>query len=221
MSRLLDVVDLHVWYRASSGETAVLSGVNLALDTGEIVGIRGPSGAGKSTLGFAILNALPANARRAGLIRFAGSAIAPVFQEASGALHPMLTAGAQVTEALRARKPDLNRVRCRAAVEAALDSVGLNPAEFFHAWPHELSGGQRQRVLMAQAIAGGPDVIVADEPVASLDSVAQRSLSRLLCELCSRARLSLVLISHSRDLLARAASRVLMMRGGVLVCDDD
>jgi ABC-type glutathione transport system ATPase component len=211
---LLQVVNLSVVYRDSSGARAdALHAVNLKVNAGEVVGVMGPSGSGKSTLALAILGALPARASVSGVVEYSGSALAPIFQEPLRALHPMLTAGRQVAEVARARGCGKSRI----AAEAALEQVGLEPREVYGAWPHQLSGGQRQRVLIAQAIVGGPELVIADEPTASLDSVARAGIMTLLQDLKTRLALAMIFNTHSEELLAGFADRVVTMRAGRLM----
>ena len=210
------ITNLSVWYRAQSIERLqALHNINLTMDPGEAIGIVGASGSGKSTLALAILQALPRNADLHGLIERTG-AVAPIFQEPSGALHPLLTVGRQIAEAAYARHR-CPMVRCRSEAEAALRQAGLDPREIYGAWAHQLSGGQRQRVLIAQAIVGQPQLIVADEPTASLDSITRAAILDLLKDLKNRLRMSLLFITHSPELLTGLTDRVVTMReGGVL-----
>jgi peptide/nickel transport system ATP-binding protein len=189
----------------------VLDRIDMSIDPGEVVGLTGPSGAGKSTLAFAILNALPGNAAIEGSISWRGRHMAPVFQEPSGALHPMLTAGRQVMEAARVRCSGDARVM-RSVAESALDDAGLDHRRVFSAWPHQLSGGERQRVLIAQAIVGKPDLMIADEPTASLDAATRSGVIDML----QGSGAALLFITHSPDLLRGFATRTLCLRDGRL-----
>lgn len=211
--------DLAVWYR-DTGRPPVraLGGVCFEIQRGEIVGVAGRSGSGKTTLGLAILSALPRGSTTHGTIQFMGRYMAPVFQEATGALNPFLPIGTQVIEALRARRrpgqTDTRAGRKKVAL-AALEGAGL-AAGLFDAFPHELSGGQKQRALIAQAVVGEPDLLVADEPTASLDAAAQAPILDVLRDLQQRVGMAMLLISHSPDLLAGLADRVLKMENGSL-----
>lgn len=186
------------------------------MDRGEIAGVTGPSGSGKSTLALALLRALPRNARLSGAIEFSGGSMAPVFQEPSLALHPMLSIGRQIYEAVKARR-GWDRRRCRDEADASLDLAGLDPKHFRRAWPHQLSGGQKHRALIAQAIAGQPDLIVADEPTASLDAAAAAGLIALLKDLRNRPGTALLFVTHSESVLAAFGGRVFTMREGRLI----
>jgi ABC-type glutathione transport system ATPase component len=189
----------------------VLDNIDLEIQAGEVVALTGSSGAGKSTLALAILRALPSSARVEGRIEYRGAWIGPVFQEPSGALHPMLTAGRQVMEAARARCGGDSRSH-RDLAFTALKDAGLLPERVFSAWPHQLSGGERQRVLVAQAIVGRPELLIADEPTASLDSHTQAGVLDTLRSLGA----SMLFITHSPGILQGFAHRTLILRNGRL-----
>lgn len=217
MEPLLRVVNLSVGYCDSSSRPAsALQNISFTMEPGEVIGITGASGAGKSTLALAILRALPRNAVTQGTIEFSGTAMAPVFQEPLGALHPLLTVGRQICEAARARR-GWDGKHCRLAAETALRQAELEPHEVFGAWPHELSGGQRQRVLIAQAMVGTPDLVIADEPVASLDSVTQFAIMNLLKGLKARLGMAMIFITHSPSLGDAFADRMFTVREGHLM----
>jgi oligopeptide/dipeptide ABC transporter ATP-binding protein len=229
---LLSVRDLGVRYAlGDGGELAALDGVGLDLDAGETLGVLGESGSGKSSLALAISRLLPASASLAGSIRLhgreltglaeremtalRGASIGIVYQEPGLALNPVLRAGAQVEEVLRAHRPGPARTR-RAEALAALEAVGLERVHF-DAYPHELSGGQRQRVVIAQAIACRPALLVADEPTTALDAVTKAGILDLLVELRERLGLSVLLISHDPAVLTAVAERLIVLYAGRLV----
>jgi peptide/nickel transport system ATP-binding protein len=224
----LQVTDLAVSY---PGRPRVVDGASLSIETGEIVGVSGPSGCGKTTLALALIGLLPAHANVSGSIRFAGrelremherdlesirgAGIGLVFQESALALSPLLTVGTQITEVVRAHE------RCShcAATErarAVMSDVGLDVerSRIFNAYPHELSGGQRQRILIAQATACCPRLIVADEPVASLDEGTRGDVLALIRRLNERSGTSFLLITHSAEVLQTTATRVVEMNDG-------
>lgn len=201
----------------------ILSDVSFTVGSGERVGLIGESGSGKSMTALAVLGLLPRGMRATGSVHLAGQEIlnlpdrwlrplrgkrvAMVFQEPMSALDPMMTVGRQVAEACAG---DQDRVA------ALFTEVGLSP-EQRSSHPHELSGGQRQRVLVALAMAGDPEVLIADEPTTALDVTSQEQVLTLLERLVAERGVSLVFISHDLSVIARMCQRVEVMRGGEIV----
>ena len=229
---LLSVRDLSVSYRLGDGGVlCALDRISLELRPGETLGVLGESGSGKSSLALAIAHLLPANAAIQGSIRFRdrelttlaergltrlrGASIGIIYQEPGVALNPVLRAGFQVQEVLRAHKGGRDAAHREAAL-AALESVGLERAHF-DAYPHELSGGQRQRVVIAQAIACRPALLVADEPTTALDAVTQAGILDLIAELRERLSLAMLLVSHDPAVLTSVADRLLVLYAGRVV----
>ncbi|HUL15481.1 MAG TPA: ABC transporter ATP-binding protein [Terriglobales bacterium] len=232
MDALLEVRELQVDYLQRSGKnTRALQGVSFALGVGEILGIIGESGSGKSTLATAILGMLQENERILGgsillssenvlektsreLREMRGGRVGIVFQEPSLALHPTKTIGVQVWEVLRAHCR-LSRREAWERVHETLTTVfGAEAKRISSSFPHELSGGQKQRAAIAQAIVCGPEVIVADEPTASLDTDTQHAIMSLFRELQKKLRVAIVFITHNPILLAEFADRILVFYGG-------
>ena len=211
------------------GETVALDDVCLSVGAGEIVALVGPSGSGKSTLAAAAMDLLPVEAIEQGVVRIEGADIRAlpekqlealrggrvgiVFQEPATALNPALTIGRQIGEVLELHS-DLGRAEISAEVERLLAEVGLNlPASRF---PHTLSGGQRQRVAIAMAIAARPPLLLADEPTASLDPVAQAEIAALLQSLVRGRGMGLLLVTHDFALARRIADRIVALDSGRL-----
>ena len=229
----LQVRGLRVSFQGDSRTAEVLRGIDLELAPGEVVGLLGESGCGKSTLALAILRVLASNASVEGSVEFAGTellrlteremrrirgaGIALIFQEPGLALNPVLKIGAQFSEILRAHTDADGRSRRKLAT-ALLQQVELSDTErILDAYPHELSGGQAQRVLIAQALAGSPKLLLADEPTASLDSTTQAGILALLARLRRERGLGLLFITHNPALLPGFADRVLVMSDGRIV----
>ena len=235
MTPLLEVRDLHVAYRSLAGEKVpALDGVSFDLRSGETLGVLGESGSGKSTLASALLRLLPGNAEiqqgailfegrdllRAeprALERIRGARMALIFQEPSLALHPTLRIGEQICDVLASHQASSRR-NLREKTLRILEEVLLTePARIADSYRHQLSGGQQQRVLIAQAIACGPSLIVADEPTASLDPTTQKEILSLFQTLREKFNLSLILITHNPALLMGLADRVLVLYAGRIV----
>lgn len=232
MIPILQVQDLHVAYSSRAGKKSpVLDGVSFDVLPGETLGVLGESGSGKSTLASALLQLLPGNgkiqkgavqfegqdllrAEPRALERIRGARIALIFQEPSLALHPTIRISEQIGDVLAAHQ-SLSRGALREKTLQLLKEVfPAGPARIADSYPHELSGGQQQRVLIAQAIACGPSLIIADEPTASLDPTTQQDILSLFRTLRGKFNLSLILITHNPALLAGLADRVLVLYAG-------
>ncbi|HEV2854241.1 MAG TPA: ABC transporter ATP-binding protein [Thermoanaerobaculia bacterium] len=234
---LLEIQDLEI---AFPGGEPVVRGVSLAVGRGEIVGLVGESGSGKTMTALAVLGLVPPPGRVTGgrillegetdlltlsprhLRRVRGRRIAMVFQEPAAAFNPVYTIGFQIAEAVRAHpRGDGDRVSRREALaEAArlLDRVAIADARRrLRDYPHQLSGGQRQRAMIAMALAGGPDLLLADEPTTALDVTLQAQILELLEEIRREMGLAVLLITHDLGVVAETCDRVVVMRGGRIV----
>jgi ABC-type glutathione transport system ATPase component len=235
MMPLLHVRDLRVRYKAEGDSPRpAVAGVSFHIAPGETLGLMGESGCGKSTIALGLLGLLPAESVSiSGSIEFQGeellsrperelqkirgAAMALVSQEPELALSPVMRVGDQVAEVLRAHH-DWDAKKCRTEAEAILALAGLTHArELYSAYPHQLSGGQRQRVVLAQALACRPALVIADEPTASLDALSQSAFISLLRDLKRKLQVSLLLISHTPEIQASLADRVLVMKDGEIV----
>jgi ABC-type glutathione transport system ATPase component len=235
MSALLQVRTLRVEFPAArSAAHVAVDKVSFDVEAAEIVGLMGESGCGKTTLSLAILGLLAKEqAAVSGSVMFRdrellglderslakvrGARISLVPQEPGIALSPLMRAGDQIAEVLHAHKR-WDWAQCRAEAEGWLERVGLLPiSRVYASYPHQLSGGQLQRVVLAQALACEPELVIADEPTASLDALTQSSFLALLRELKSQLGISVLLISHSAHVQASLADRVLVMKDGRIV----
>jgi peptide/nickel transport system ATP-binding protein/oligopeptide transport system ATP-binding protein len=235
MTPLLHIQDLRVAYISRDGKKSpALAGVDFELGPGEILGVHGESGSGKSTLAMALLRLLPGNAEiEKGAVLFEGqdllraeprvledvrgARIALIFQEPSLALHPTIRIGEQVSDVLAAHESASRAARRQKTLELLAEVFPTDAARIADSYPHQLSGGQQQRVLIAQAIACGPALIVADEPTASLDPTTQQDILLLFRTLRGKFNLSMILITHNPALLAGLADRVLVLYAGKVV----
>ncbi|MGW1024873.1 ABC transporter ATP-binding protein [Streptomyces sp. NPDC002577] len=234
---LLEVRGLSVDF-AAPGQASVhaVRDVNFTLRRGETLAVVGESGSGKSTTALALMRMLPGTGRiTAGSIRLAdtdltaahedelravrGARIGMIFQDPMTSLNPVLSIRSQLDEVLRAHSQG-DRAARRARAEELLDLVGIpDPRRRLDDHPHQFSGGQRQRILIAMALAGGPDVLLADEPTTALDATVQEQILQLLTKLNEETGTALVLITHNMGVVARTCARVLVMYGGTVVED--
>jgi peptide/nickel transport system ATP-binding protein len=216
------------------GFTIAVRGLSLSVARGERVGIVGESGSGKSLAALACLGLVPEPGRildgevlfegrdlgsvsAADLRRWRGRTVGITFQEASSALNPVYTVGYQLEEAVRTHRK-IDRSRSRVAARELLELVAVDSADrILGAYPHQLSGGQAQRVMLALALAGEPDLLIADEPTSSLDVVTRVEIIRLLDRLVQERGLSLLLISHDLEVVRSAVDRVVVMYAGEIV----
>ncbi|HEX7287592.1 MAG TPA: ABC transporter ATP-binding protein [Candidatus Angelobacter sp.] len=222
--------DLCVDYRFASVKVAALQNVDLELGEGESLGVLGESGSGKSSLAHALLRLLPSDASVSGLVQFRetdllnaraktlreirGAGIALISQEPALALNPVLPIGRQIGDVLRAHE-SVNRRQERDRVAGALREVGLTePERIMRAYPHQLSGGQRQRAAIAQALVCRPALLIADEPLSSLDTATQAEVLELLRTLKAELNLAMIFISHNAGAFSSLCERALVMRNG-------
>ncbi|MEV0787119.1 ABC transporter ATP-binding protein [Streptomyces sp. NPDC050423] len=212
--------------RHGAGPARAVDGVDLDIRPGEIVALVGESGCGKTTLARSLLGLVPPTSGR---ITFGGKPldygsralktyrkrVQLVLQDPSGSLNPRHTVYDAVAEGLRIHRYGGDE---RAAVTDALSRAGLRPPErFFLRYPHELSGGQRQRVVIAGALVLEPELIVADEPVASLDASVRGEILALLLRLRDELGLSALVVTHDLGLAWNIADRVAVMYLGRIV----
>ncbi len=229
---VLRVEGLCVSVRTEAGLKPLVEDLSFTLHKGETLAIAGESGSGKSITSLAIMGLLPPPAVRvtggrvmlgsetltalpeAALRAIRGDRIAMIFQEPMTSLNPVMTVGAQLTEAIRAHDPVSRSESAKRAVEA-LRAVRLSePERRMRQYPHELSGGMRQRVMIAMALALRPEVLIADEPTTALDVTVQREVLDLLRDLQRDLGTAIILITHDMGVVAEMADRVIVMRQG-------
>jgi oligopeptide/dipeptide ABC transporter ATP-binding protein len=227
-SPLLGAEGVHVTFPGRHGapDARAVDGVHLDVRPGEIVALVGESGCGKTTLARALLGLVEPTAGRVTFdgrpLEYSGRSLKAyrkrvqlVLQDPSGSLNPRHTVYDAVAEGLRIHGHGGDE---RATVAGALSRAGLRPPErFFLRYPHELSGGQRQRVVIAGALVLEPELLVADEPVASLDASVRGEILALLLRLRAELGLSALVVTHDLGLAWNIADRVAVMYLGRIV----
>jgi oligopeptide/dipeptide ABC transporter ATP-binding protein len=225
---LLELRELEVEYRRPGrNPIKAVAGVNLTVESGEIVGLVGESGCGKSTLAKATVGLQPISS---GSISFNGQPLKTmsrrrrsrdaarlqlVFQNPFGSLNPRRRIGDQVADALQNLNlcaPGERPIRVR----KLLEQVGIGP-DSKNRYPHQFSGGQRQRIAIARALAAEPTTIVMDEPLSSLDVSAQAEIANLLVKVSSTMGVGILLISHDLAIVRQIADKVAVMYLGLIV----
>lgn len=231
---LVDIEGLSIGFAGANGGRPLVSDIDLKIHAGECVALVGESGSGKSITARSLLNLAGPGARidarkfeisGRDALRFSetewrrirGTAIGLVMQDALVSLDPLRTIGQEVSEDITSHGIAGGAGAVRARGLDVLRKVGIsNPEDRWLQYAHQLSGGQRQRALIASAIAGEPDLIIADEPTTSLDVTVQARVLRLLAERIHEGA-GLLLISHDLAVVAGIADRVTVMRAGKVV----
>ena len=241
---LLQVKNLHTWFRADGETVRAVDGASFHVEAGETFCLVGESGSGKSVSALSVIGLLPpdltercdgevlfrpdprADAPPRDLLRLPedermqvrGGHIAMIFQEPMTSLNPVFTVGDQIVEAIRLARPRLGYEEARGQAIEALAEVRIEHPELrVDEYPHRLSGGQRQRVMIAMAIACRPGLLIADEPTTALDVTVQAGILGLMQELKRRRGMSLFFITHDFGVVAQIADRVAVMREGRIV----
>lgn len=232
-SSVFSLRNLTVDFRHGEGYVRALHGVDLDLSRGETLGIVGESGCGKSITWLAALGLLRGGARVGGsakvfgeelvgasdkvLSTVRGGRVAMIFQDPSSSLNPVHRIGQQLLESLRLHR-GLTGAAARAEAIRLLDRVGIsNAPQRMREYPHEMSGGMNQRIMIAMALAGEPDVLVADEATTALDTTIQAQVLALLREIQQDTGSALVIISHDLGVVAEMTDRVAVMYCGRVI----
>ena len=234
MSHLLEIKNLSVNFPSRRGQVAAVNQVSISVEKGEVLGLVGESGAGKSTVGNSVINLLEPPGYISGgevifdgiridqksnedMRKIRGAKIGTIFQDPQTSLNPLMTIGKQLSETL-VETLKISGSSAREKSIELLDSVGIpDPVERLNAYPHQFSGGMRQRVVIALALAGDPDLIIADEPTTALDVSIQKQILDLIKSLCKARNLGVIIVTHDIGVIAEIADRVAVMYNGQLV----
>lgn len=234
----LQVSNLSIGFKNAKGVTNVVRDVSFDLVPGEILSLVGESGCGKSASCLALGRLLAPNAvvtaenilfrDAAGVVhdlasasarelrKIRGSGIAYIFQEPSASLNPVFKVGDQIAEVLKLHRPDVQDYR-KECIEL-LSQVGIPaPESRVDAYPHEMSGGMQQRVMIAMALAGNPQILIADEPTTALDVTIQSQILDLIDRLRKERDMSVILVTHNLGIVSQLADRVAVMYAGRIV----
>ncbi|MEO9298944.1 ABC transporter ATP-binding protein [Devosia alba] len=230
MTPLLSVTDLHVTLDTRNGPVEVIRGLSFSIGKGETLGFVGESGSGKSITAMSLVGLAPpgTSLRISGkavfdgadllalgqreMRAFRGKRIGVVFQDPAAALNPLMNAGDHIREALPS---GLSRADAYRRVGELLAEVGLaDVPNVRRRYAHELSGGQQQRVVIASALAGDPDLLIADEPTTALDMSVQAQILELLHSLQQARGMAMLLITHDLGVVSKYSRRVVVLQRG-------
>ena len=231
---LLEVGGLRTWFFTADGVVKAVDGVDLTVQKGEVLGLVGESGSGKSVTFLSVMGLVDQPGRvvdgritfdgqdlraasRDQLRALRGSRIAMIFQQPISSLNPAYRVGFQISEVYEVHEGAKREVGWERA-QQMLAKVGIPDAkERSRAYPHEISGGQAQRVMIAMALAGNPDLLIADEPTTALDVTIQAQILDLMREIQAEVGMAIVLITHDLGIVAELCDRVAVMYAGQIV----
>jgi oligopeptide/dipeptide ABC transporter ATP-binding protein len=245
MENLLEVKDLHTYFYLDEGVSRPVEGVSFYVKKGEMLALVGESGCGKTVTMLSVMRLVqePPGKILKGEIIFKGkdllkltekemrsirgNQIGMIFQEPMTSLNPLYTIGYQIREGILAhkklnpvlaRKSVVNKVDLKKEVIKLLEYVEIASAsQRYSDYPHQLSGGLRQRAMIGQALACGPDLLIADEPTTALDVTIQAQILKLFNRLKESSDMSILLITHDLGIVAEVADRVCIMYAGRIV----
>jgi ABC-type dipeptide/oligopeptide/nickel transport system ATPase component len=228
---MLEVKDLSVNYYSEGKTVNAVSGLGLAVASGESLGVVGESGSGKSTVALAIMRLISAPGKIVSgevifngqdlmklaeeeMIKIRGAKISMIFQDPFTSLNPVFTVGEQIAEAIELHQGLGRKQSWEKAIEM-LELVQIKePAKRIGDYPHQFSGGMRQRVMIAMALACRPELLIADEPTTALDVTIQAEILKLLKELQQKLGLTIIYITHNFGIIKRICDRVVVMHEG-------
>jgi len=236
-SPLLQIESLQTSFASADGIVRAVDGISLQIQRGQTVALLGESGCGKSMTALSAMRLLPEPAGRitqgaiylngTDLLQLSemamrdvrGKRIAMIFQEPMTSLNPVLSIGLQIAESVHKQN---NAQVVRERVLQLLAAVGIpDPVQRYNEYPHQLSGGMKQRVMIAIALAGEPDLLIADEPTTALDVTIQAQVLELMRQLQKDTGMAILLITHDLGVVSEMADRVAVMYAGQIVEEAD
>ena len=231
---IIQVKNLTVSTGTGTKKTDIVNNISFTIERGETFVLLGESGSGKSITALSIMRLLPAAIKISDgsvilhttnlfqlpenkMRKIRGAKIGMIFQEPQTSLNPVLTAGQQISETLR-QHDNLSKKQCIKRSIELLDAVGIPDAERrINEYPHQFSGGMKQRIMIAIALAGKPDLLIADEPTTALDVTIQAQVLNLLRKLQSETGMSILFITHDIGVAAQMADHIAVMQNGSIV----
>ncbi len=233
MNKILEIEDLKVSYHTYAGEVQSVRGVSFYVNKGETLAIVGESGCGKSVTAKSIMGLIqtpPGQIKPGSKILYCGENIleqsekewgkyrgakcSMIFQDALTSLNPTMNIGKQIMENVT-NHYKVSKEEAKTRAIEMLDMVGIPDAKMcMKKYPHELSGGMRQRVMIAIALSGNPEILIADEPTTALDVTIQAQIINLMKEIQKKMGTTIILITHDLGVVANIADRIVVMYSG-------
>ena len=232
---ILEVKNLVTAFDTEEGRIRAVENVSFEVKKGQTLGIVGESGCGKSVTALSIMRLLP---KPTGIIErgqilfhdndiatlpaekmheIRGYGISMIFQEPMTSLNPVHKIGQQVGEVFQLHFPKMNDKEIREKSVEMLQKVGIpEPVQRMEEYPHQISGGMRQRVMIAMALAGEPDILIADEPTTALDVTIQAQILKLMEALQRDTGMAIIFITHALGVIAEICDDVLVMYAGTV-----
>ncbi|AOT73252.1 peptide ABC transporter substrate-binding protein [Geosporobacter ferrireducens] len=228
---MINIEELSITFSTFHGKVHVLDKVSLSVNRREILAIVGESGSGKSVTAYSILGLLDKNAEISNghiyfdeedltklspnkIQKYRGKRIGMVFQEPMSALHPTMRIGDQLVNVIKRHRKLSKKDAYPIMLDMLKDVHFDNPEDIAKKYPHQLSGGMRQRIVIALAMSGQPELLIADEPTTALDVTIQAEILNLIKELVQKHNTAVLLITHDLGVVKEVGDRVCVMYGG-------
>lgn len=233
---VLEVKDLHTYFKTDAGIVKAVDGVSFLLHEGETLGIVGESGSGKSVTNLSVMRLIPSPPGKVvggqalfegqdilalsekEMRKIRGAKISMIFQDPMTSLNPFLRISTQMVETIRLHNKELSKDEALERSIEMLHLVGIPSAEKrVRDYPHQFSGGMRQRVMIAMALSCNAEILIADEPTTALDVTIQAQILELIAKLSSKMGTAVILITHDLGVVAGMCDHVCVMYAGKIV----